>query len=205
MAIVAAVDPAELKGRKIGRVLTKLGRVTREQVHEALAIQQTRKAPLGQILVELGYVKASDVAVALAGQAGMAYVDLTKFDISDELKALIPSENIQAYQVVPIEFNATSKRLKIALTAPTGPDIAQAIRSGEVDCGIATRTVALAAGIDFVPLTRERFDLLMRQRDSYRPALQTLLRFLASPRLKTRAAELGGLDAAPAGEIRWAP
>jgi molybdate-binding protein len=97
------------------------------------------------------------------------------------------------------------KRLKIALTAPTGPDIAQAIRSGEVDCGIATRTVALAAGIDFVPLTRERFDLLMRQRDSYRPALQTLLRFLASPRLKTRAAELGGLDAAPAGEIRWAP
>jgi type IV pilus assembly protein PilB len=118
VAIVAAVDPAELKGRKIGRVLTKLGRVTREQVHEALAIQQTRKAPLGQILVELGYVKASDVAVALAGQAGMAYVDLTKFDISDELKALIPSENIQAYQVVPIEFNATSKRLKIALKSP---------------------------------------------------------------------------------------
>jgi putative molybdopterin biosynthesis protein len=50
----------------------------------------------------------------------------------------------------------------------TGPDIAQAIRAGHADCGIATRAVAIAAGLDFVPVVMERFDLLMRQRDSYR-------------------------------------
>jgi hypothetical protein len=38
-----AIDPGELKGRKLGRVLTKLGKVTREQVHEALEIQKTKK------------------------------------------------------------------------------------------------------------------------------------------------------------------
>ncbi len=37
------LDPTELKGRRFGRVLTKLGKVTREQVHEALQLQKTRK------------------------------------------------------------------------------------------------------------------------------------------------------------------
>ena len=64
----------------------------------------------------------------------------------------------------------------MALIAPTGPDIAQAIRAGHADCGIATRAVATAAGLDFVPLVTERFDLLMRQRDSYRGPLSDVPR-----------------------------
>lgn len=95
--------------------------------------------------------------------------------------------------------------LGTTLLAPTGPDIAQAIRSGHADCGIATRAVAIAAGVDFVPLLTERFDLLMRQRDSYRPALQTLLQLLEKPTFAERAAELGGLDVSQAGLVRWAP
>ena len=55
---------------------------------------------------------------------------------------------------------------------PTGADIAQAVRSGRADCGVATRAVAQAAGLDFVPLTWERFDLALRQRDYFRPGLQ---------------------------------
>ncbi len=93
----------------------------------------------------------------------------------------------------------------VALVAPTGPDIAQAIRAGHADCGIATRAVAVAAGIGFVPLAMERFDLLMRQRDSYRPPLQKLLALLRSPQFVERAAELGGLDVSGAGQVRWAP
>lgn len=89
--------------------------------------------------------------------------------------------------------------------APTGPDVAQAIRAGRGDCGIATRAVALAAGLDFVPLCTERFDLVMRQRDYFRPPLQTLLRLFADPAFAARAAELGGLDVSEAGAIRWSP
>ena len=39
--------------------------------------------------------------------------------------------------------------------APTGPDIAQAVRAGRADTGIATRGVANAAGLDFVPIVWE--------------------------------------------------
>jgi excisionase family DNA binding protein len=91
------------------------------------------------------------------------------------------------------------------IVAPTGPDIAQAIRAGHADCGIATRAVAAAAGLDFVPVAVERFDLLMRQRDSYRPALQKLLGLLRQPLFAARAKELGGLDVSFAGATRWAP
>src|ERR1043165_7602799 len=92
-----------------------MGKVSREQVHEALEIQKTRKVPIGQLLVELGYCTQKDVAAALAGQAGMVYMDIASLELSDAVKGTIPAENVHAYQVVPIEFHPTSKRLKIAM------------------------------------------------------------------------------------------
>jgi excisionase family DNA binding protein len=100
---------------------------------------------------------------------------------------------------------AQLKDVAATLEAPTGPDIAQAIRAGHGDCGVATRAVATSAGLDFVPLLMERFDLLMRQRDAFRPQLQKLLKLLGTSQFATRAAELGGLDISGAGSVRWAP
>jgi putative molybdopterin biosynthesis protein len=86
---------------------------------------------------------------------------------------------------------------------PTGADIAQAVRSGRADCGIATRAVAQAASLDFVPLAWERFDLVLRQRDYFRPGLQTLFRFARTATFRDRADELGGYDVGEAGDVRW--
>ncbi|MFY9684754.1 MAG: substrate-binding domain-containing protein, partial [Pseudolabrys sp.] len=86
---------------------------------------------------------------------------------------------------------------------PTGPDIAQAIRAGRADIGIATRGVANAAGLDFIPIVWETFDLVMRQRDYFRPPLQSLLTFFHSPDCATRARELGGYDLSASGTVRF--
>jgi putative molybdopterin biosynthesis protein len=86
----------------------------------------------------------------------------------------------------------------------TGPDLAAAIRTGKADCGIATRAAAKSAGLDFVPLLWENFDLLMRQRSYFRPQIQALIGFIGHKRLKQRAAELTGYDTTPAGQIRFA-
>ena len=85
---------------------------------------------------------------------------------------------------------------------PTGPDIAQAVRSQRADCGIATRSVARAAGLDFVPLTWERFDLVLRQRDYFLAAAQALFDFVRQPAFRDRAGELGGYDVAESGRVR---
>lgn len=86
----------------------------------------------------------------------------------------------------------------------TGPDLATAIRTGKADCGVATRAAAKSAGLDFVPLLWENFDLLMRQRSYFRPSIQALIGLFADRRFKQRAAELTGYDPAPAGHIRFA-
>ena len=85
---------------------------------------------------------------------------------------------------------------------PTGADIAQAVRHARADCGIATRAVALSAGLDFVPLTWERFDLVLRQRDYFRPGPQALFDFLRTVAFRERAAELKGYDVAETGRVR---
>ncbi len=100
---------------------------------------------------------------------------------------------------------AVEKLMVAGPPAPTGPDVAQAIRADRADCGIATRAVANAAGLDFVPLLWERFDLVMRSSDFFRPPLQRLLSFLRAPEFAARARELGGYDISGAGSVRYAP
>ncbi len=91
----------------------------------------------------------------------------------------------------------------VSPACPTGSDIAQAVRAGRADTGIATRSAANSAGLDFVPLVWEPFDLLMRQRDYFRPAPQKLLKFLNSAELNTRAQEMGGYDLYDSGGVRF--
>ena len=78
------------------------------------------------------------------------------------------------------------------------------IRNGQADCGIATRAAARSAGLDFMPLVWEQFDLLMRQRSYFRPSLQALISFLREDRMRRHAAELTGYDMTNAGKVRFA-
>lgn len=111
-------DLSQYKGRKFGRVLTKMGKITREQVYEGLALQKKRKAPLGELLVDLGYIKAQDVLQALAYQAGIDLVDLATMDIPEEAIKAVPPETAMAYQIAPISFNSKTRELVVAIKSP---------------------------------------------------------------------------------------
>lgn len=63
---------------------------------------------------------------------------------------------------------------RVETPALTGPDLAEIVRAGQADCGVATRAAARSAGLDFVPLVWENFDLAMRQRSYFRPAMLTV-------------------------------
>ena len=65
---VPSGDP--FKGRPLGRVLVKMGKVTREQVIEALVYQRKHGGLVGEAMVKLGFVQPADVHAALAGQRG---------------------------------------------------------------------------------------------------------------------------------------
>jgi len=109
------VNVDELRSRQLGRVLVKMGRVTRQQVHEGLDIQKKSGGLIGQILVDLGYVDAQTRDLALAYQAGMEYVDLKNLEIPEDVIKLIPVQMATAYNVVPIDYDDMNKQLTVAL------------------------------------------------------------------------------------------
>ncbi|CAN5718387.1 ATPase, T2SS/T4P/T4SS family [soil metagenome] len=115
------LTPAELqdvKGKKLGRILAKLGRCTREQVHAGLEKQKTNPVPkvkIGQILIELGHCKPKDVEEALAAQAGLGYAELAGVELAKEVIEALPAETVQSYQVVPIEYKPQGRKLRIAM------------------------------------------------------------------------------------------
>lgn len=84
----------------------------------------------------------------------------------------------------------------------TGQDLALAVRTGRADCGIASRAIATAFGLEFLPLVWEHVDLAMRRRSYFEPGTQALLDWMRGPQMATRARELGGYDLAASGAVR---
>ena len=107
----------ELRGRPLGRVLVKMGKVTREQVHEALAIQKEKGGPVGQILVDLGHIDDKTRNLALAFQAGMEYVDLRAVEIGPAVLKMVPAQMATTYKVLPLEYDEADKHLTVALAS----------------------------------------------------------------------------------------
>ncbi|MBN8939568.1 MAG: helix-turn-helix transcriptional regulator [Rhizobiales bacterium] len=97
---------------------------------------------------------------------------------------------------------ASDKMNSAAGPYPTGMDLALAIRTGEADCGIATRAVAATHGLGFLPLIWERFDLVLRRRSYFEPGPQKLLACLRHQDFARRAGSLGGYDVTEAGVVR---
>jgi len=109
---------AELRGRPLGRVLVKMGKLKRQQVHEALAVQKDKGGLIGQILVDLGYIDEETRSLAMAFQAGMEFVDLASLDIPTEVIQQISAQVANAYKVVPIDYDPDTRELTVALASP---------------------------------------------------------------------------------------
>jgi type IV pilus assembly protein PilB len=96
-----------------------MGKITREQVHEAIAARTVDPAKgrrkLGDLLVEMGLITAEDLSAALAGQRGFRFVPLSDKVIPPEtLRALTP-EAATVMRVVPLEIDPTAKTITVAI------------------------------------------------------------------------------------------
>jgi len=114
------VSIEQLRGRTLGRVLIKMGMLTREKVHECLRIQNQRHrtVQIGQIFVELGLIDEKQLRVALAAQRGMEYVNLDDIDIPAEVIEKVPAQMAKTYRIVPIEYKKERNELTVVLDNP---------------------------------------------------------------------------------------
>ena len=107
----------QLKGRQLGRVLAKMGKVKHEQVVEALTFQKSKGGAIGRILIDLGYVKEIDVNIALAAQKGFEMIDLSGVTIPKEAIDAVPAQIATANKVLPLTFDKASKKLVVVLAS----------------------------------------------------------------------------------------
>ncbi|MFG1479882.1 helix-turn-helix transcriptional regulator [Xanthobacter sp. V4C-4] len=81
-------------------------------------------------------------------------------------------------------------------------DLAMAIGSGRADVGLGIEAAARQFNLDFVPLLKERFDLLVWRKAYFDPPFQQFMAFCRGPALAARAAALGGYDVTGLGTVR---
>jgi excisionase family DNA binding protein len=85
----------------------------------------------------------------------------------------------------------------------TETEVALAVSEGRADVGLGIAAVARQLNLDLVPLTRERYDLLIWRRAYFEPPLQRLLAFCASAAFAAKAENLGGYDVSGLGRVHY--
>jgi putative molybdopterin biosynthesis protein len=75
---------------------------------------------------------------------------------------------------------------------PTHLAVAAAVAAGRADAGLGITAAARAFGLDFLPVTREPYDLVVATRDLDSPRLAPLWALLESDRFRAATAALGG-------------
>ncbi|MFM8784792.1 MAG: GspE/PulE family protein, partial [Phycisphaerales bacterium] len=141
--VLTPVAIPELAKRRIGRVLTKMGRVSKEDLEQALKMQQAshKGKKVGAILMEMGKVTQRDIDIALAAQMGYEYLDLAEAEIPAEaLKSLQPA-TANAYKVVPIAFDPARRVIRIVMKSRDNyravDDLKNVLGFSAVECAIA--------------------------------------------------------------------
>jgi molybdate-binding protein/transcriptional regulator with XRE-family HTH domain len=81
--------------------------------------------------------------------------------------------------------------------------VAYAIRSGWADAGVCLRLASEEAGLQFLSVQREDYDLCFARASESDPRLQALIRVVRSPGYRRLLADLPGYDVSETGSLDW--
>jgi excisionase family DNA binding protein len=82
-------------------------------------------------------------------------------------------------------------------------EIGLAVLSGVADTGIATAAVSSLLGLDFIPITKERFDMVLDQSVFFQKGVQALMETLGGEEFRNRVGHLGNYDFRSSGKILY--
>lgn len=103
--------------KQLGELLIEHGVITLQQLDKALAARKEKGGGLiGEILVELGFVKEEDIAQALTAQYGFPYLPLANYEINTEIIDIVPARVTKQYLLIPID--KIGNNLTLAMSNP---------------------------------------------------------------------------------------
>jgi len=89
--------------KKLGELLVDAGLISYEIVDQAISEQKNTGRLIGEILVEQGHVRELDIAVVLARQFQLPYLQLPDYQFSKEIVASIPPELCHQFGLIPLD------------------------------------------------------------------------------------------------------
>ncbi|MCP4427900.1 MAG: GntR family transcriptional regulator [Chloroflexi bacterium] len=132
-------------------------------------------------------------------------------EIEDLARPSLRFINRQSGSGTRVWLDAQLKAAGIALDAIAGYEreelthmaVAYAVKQKEADAGLGIHAAAMAYGLNFIPLTQERYDLVFLEAGWGKTAVQSLVRIIRSDRFKESVMALGGYDTAETGREIW--
>jgi type IV pilus assembly protein PilB len=104
--------------KTIGDILVQFGALDSEQLNVALHRKRSApEQPIGQILIDMGFVPEETVQRALAYKLGVPFVHLDEFDIDPRAIKFIPATTASRLGILPLIFH--ERRLVVALSNPS--------------------------------------------------------------------------------------
>ena len=100
----------------LGDILVERRLITREQLAQALTKQKESREPLGQILIQLGFLQDSQLKVVLAEQLGVSFLAPAQLKprMDQRLKECISAEFAFANLVLPLERSGQVLKVAVA-------------------------------------------------------------------------------------------
>ena len=114
---------------RLGAILLESGKITSEQLATAVRKQGGTRYFLGEVLVELGYAAAEDIARSLATQLTIPFFDLGEdFRLAPEEVRLIPESVARKYCLIPVR-KESAQAVTIVMRDPLDLEAVDAVRS----------------------------------------------------------------------------
>jgi len=104
------------KKLRLGELLVQQGLITSDQLRIALTEQKHHSAPLGRLLVRLGFVTEAVIRDIMARTIGQESIDLNQVVVDGEAVRLIPQDFARRHRLLPIAFDGSSQLLTVAIT-----------------------------------------------------------------------------------------
>ena len=101
--------------RPLGQILIAQGIISEDQLRIALLEQMKSNQPVGKLLVSLGFVSETTLREDLSESMGKRSIDLSRAVIDPSALKLVPRELAKRHHILPLDFDAESHRLTLAL------------------------------------------------------------------------------------------
>lgn len=102
---------------RLGELLVKSGKISKDQLKQALSKQREEGGRLGTNLVKMGLLSENELVEFLSKQFNVSAINLSRVEVDESVVKIIPADVARKYTIIPV--SKTGAKVTIAMLDPT--------------------------------------------------------------------------------------